>query len=170
MKVAGIRVVSVAEALHRAKKELPLGHYDIKKAQRAVEEEYAESREQEEGFFSRMRKGNRRLFRRLEKRQAERFCDFVTTNLKLRKISLNFKDLSPWAGGECDYIKREIRLPSPDWINTLTLIHELAHWVEIDGRVHFQSRAYAHGENFLWCERLVMDAFVEFFKPSMKRK
>lgn len=152
---------SPIDKLVEAEKTLPLGHIGIKQARNNVKQEYQACREHEKALFKQWlpKKKQRKNVEYVSWTQAEWIAKDVCHILGIRQVQL-IRESMPGAAGFyrspktiafcCIYDQR---------IALMDLVHELAHHVVYcEG---MKRRPSPHGENFMWCEFIIVEALKE---------
>lgn len=160
-----LKVRSPLDRLREAKDSLPLGHYDRKAAERAVQNEYAACKEQERAFLKQIPHNARFIGK-------EQVCWLVWAICN--ELGFAAPKMLYFGSSECEYPvyamyvyrTRSIHFRCRPPVSTTTATHELSHHIQaLDNSISFDT----HGSNFYFVERLCFEVAISLFNKNLER-
>ena len=144
---SGLTYISVVDRYY-ASRSLPLGHYGRRDAERALDKEYAASRQVEDKYRKAVR--GKRVGLQEAAHIVYRLCDGIGTKLMKQVV-----DMSSTSQRNPCYMpnERSIHIPVPCSITIL--VHETAHYV-----ADIEYRYYGHGKIFCEVEDLLFEVYL----------
>lgn len=157
------------DALKRlaASKKLPPGHTGKKEAQEAVDEIYRLTREKEKDISRRIKKFGHHF----DKDEAQTFCNYACDALGIKNLVIVYEGCPEGAGGACGGGKMYLHPYNKEWVDVITILHELAHHVcSQDSNMDMWLDSTHHKGNFLWVEDLLADTYIQYRQEERAAK
>lgn len=155
--------MSCLNKLQKAQDLLPVGHIGIREAEKAVEKEYGACKLIEKKWMKHKAFKNNRLMTLIEANELVSCLSKEFGERRVPRIISPSVELRDYSAGHYDARKKEIHLRSS--INTSTLIHEFAHFLQYQNDGFFGG----HGKDFCELLELCFQASVNVLK-SWKEK
>lgn len=147
-------------------KSLPPGHIGKKEAQKAVDKIYSLTRENEKAISKRLG----RLPRHFDRGEAQTFCNHACDALGIKNLVIVYEGCPEGAGGACGGGKMYLHPYNKEWVDTITILHELTHHVCAQDDMEMWSDSLHHRGNFLWVEDLLADIYIQYRQEERAAK
>jgi len=144
---------------YSASRDLPIGHYDRKRTEESLVEEYASCSLQEARWQKHLKRGEHFL----KPQEARRLVDDVCLKLgeePPRQLVFGSPDVHAAAAAHCDVRKKELHFKFWEGCRTVVLVHELTHLCG----------AHRHDRTFCELELLVLEAATQVLKRYRELK
>lgn len=143
-------------------KKLPLGHYDRKKAEEALNKEYHCCSEENKKWMKKIPKKHQFLNKQQSINLIWKICNQLGIKC-LKKVYFNSQELELYTVGHYNSFDKSIHLAYKETIPISLLIHELAHHVKSVEKIS----GTIHGEGFVWVQNFLFEV-VEFLLGEVK--